>query len=137
MVSRLAFRAAHVLRRRTIRSRTPNYRREPKSAEDNGRITGRAGQEKAALRGSRGVTYFRGPSVLFPRPFGNNPTLEPSRPSNNPVKNLREAVVTPRATTQTDYGAPITNPMRRLQKASSGKHFYSLPRISATEPARS
>ena len=58
-----------------------------------------------------GRTTFAGPSVLFPEPFGNNPTLDVRPPTNNPVKNLQWAVVTPTSALETDYGQ-VARPRR-------------------------
>jgi hypothetical protein len=83
-----------------------------------------------------GKDCFRGPSVLFPGPFGNSPTLNLEVGGNNPGKNLQWAVVIPTTQLQTDYGELRQNPTPQPQMALCGKHFYSLPRISSQASSR-
>jgi hypothetical protein len=74
--------------------------------------------KEAALRGKSVRTTFAGRRSCFQGPFGNNLTLEPMWPINNPVKNLQKAVVTPRTRVQTDYGIAI----RTRRGGCKGRH---------------
>jgi len=86
-----------------------------------------------------GEDYFRpGRRFLLPGPFGYSPTLGPQLPPNNPVKNLQWAAVIPMTAVEKPITAGWRTPDADEAKnhGHSGKHFYSLPRISTRVPAR-